>query len=437
MEILLVFILSLVFIFLLAFSRQVPIFVVLLCGAVLFGLLSGAGLDATLKSAVTGMGNTFAGFAVIVLSGVVVVRLLSDQGLLEVMVQGIRQRIKSPRIAAGILGWILAVPITCPIATYWVLAPVLKNVEPEKVRANTLLYMAAIGGIISYILVYPTPVTMPLFAAFAGDFSAMAFDVLTIPLSFTLFMLLAGVSGWWYLDCTGTGMQESSPGRALKEGKKPSAGEHVRAWAPFIVIIAAIPVGLVLLGLSHAGIMQFIMLAGLITALALAPRDVRMSGFTEGTKTAGLVLFDICAAGAFGAIVVKSDLGPAALNLLVPVLPDILIPFLLAAILATAQGGRVVTAVVTAQILGATPLGATIHPLPIILSVAAGSCIVCHLTDPFFWSVQRTTGDDTWTVLRNYSVPLACTGIAIFITTVMLVTFAFPYQEDAVLALLH
>ena len=65
MEILVVFILSLVFIFLLAFSRQVPIFVVLLSGAVLFGLLSGAGLDATLKSAVTGMGNTFAGFAVI------------------------------------------------------------------------------------------------------------------------------------------------------------------------------------------------------------------------------------------------------------------------------------------------------------------------------------------------------------------------------------
>jgi gluconate:H+ symporter, GntP family len=437
MEIVLVFIFSLVFIFLLAFSRRVPIFVVLLSGTVLFGLLSGAGLDATLKAAVTGMGNTFAGFAVIVLSGVVIVRLLSEQGLLEVMVQGVRQRIKNPRIAAGILGYLLAVPITCPIATYWVLAPVLKNVEPEKVRANTLLYMAAIGGIISYILVYPTPVTMPLFTAFASDFSSTVFDAFTIPLSFAIFTLLAGVSGWWYLIRTGTGFQENSPGRTLAELKKPSAGEHIRAWAPFMVIIAAIPAGLVLLGLSHAGIMQFIMLAGLISALALAPEKVRLSGFAEGTKTAGLVLFDICAAGAFGAIVVKSDLGPAVLKLLVPVLPDILIPFLLAAVLATAQGGRVVTAVVTAQILGATPLVATIHPLPLILSVAAGSCIVCHLTDPFFWSIQRTTGDDTRTVIRNYSLPLACIGIAIFIATILAVTFAFPYQEDAVLGLLQ
>lgn len=303
MDVLLVFVLTLIFIFILAFLRRIPVFVVLLSGAILFGLLAGAGLDQTLRWTVDGMGKVFAGFAIIVLSGIVIVRLLADQGLLDVMIRGIQRRIKNPRVSSGILGYILAVPIICPIATYWVLAPVLKNLEPEKVKANALLYMTALGGIISYVLVFPTPATQPLFATFSGGYSAAAFDALTIPLSFCILIVLLAVSGWWYLSRSGSVPKKTA---WAADAGSPRAGEagqdswnlQIRASAPFIAILAAIPVGLLLFGLSHVGIMQFIMLAGLVTALALAPREIRISGFSEGAKTAGLVLFDICAAGA-------------------------------------------------------------------------------------------------------------------------------------------
>jgi GntP family gluconate:H+ symporter len=386
------------------------------------------------------MGKIFSGFAVIVLSGIVIIRLLSDQDLLGVMVRGIHHRIKSTRISAGILGYILAVPITCPVATYWVLAPVLKNLEPENVRANALLYMAALGSITSYILVFPTPATQPLIVAFSAGFPAASFDLVTIPLSFCLLVLLLAVSGWWYLSRTGAGAQKNNPEGDGGTIRSPAAGGssltmQLRAWAPFIAILAAIPTGF-LLGLSHVSIIQFIMLAGLLTALALAPREIRLSGFTEGAKTAGLVLFDICAAGGIGSVMVQSGLAKSAMNLLVPAMPDILIPFVLAVILATAQGSRVVTAIVSAHVIGATALTREIHPLPMILMVAAGSCIICHLTDPFFWAIQRTTNDDEKTVLRNYTIPLACIGAVIFVTALVLVTVLFPYQEDAMLSLI-
>ncbi|MDD4484496.1 MAG: GntP family permease, partial [Methanoregula sp.] len=119
-----------------------------------------------------------------------------------------------------------------------------------------------------------------------------------------------------------------------------------------------------------------------------------------------------------------------------PVLPDIMIPFIIAVILATAQGSRIVTAVVSAQVLGATALVQEINPLPMILMVVAGTCLFCHVTDPFFHLVKKTTGDDTRTVLRNYTVPLACIGLALYIVALFLVATVFPYHEDAALSLM-
>jgi gluconate:H+ symporter, GntP family len=441
MDVILVFLLTLIVIFLMAYSRQVPVFVVLLSGAIFFGLLAGAGPDKTLKWTIDGMGSMFSGFAIIVLSGIVIVRLLSDQNLLGVMLQGIQRRIKNPHISSGVLGYILAVPITCPIATYWVLAPVLKNLEPEKVRANALLYMAALGGITSYILVYPTPATQPLFTAFSAGFPAISFDTVTIPLSLCLLIILLMVSGWWYLPRNGITGRGSNPDEGyrnrLKENEGSSLPLQFRAWAPFIAILAAIPAGSLLLGLSHVGIMQFIMLAGLGTALVMAPREIRLSGFTEGAKTAGLVLFDICAAGAISTVVIQSGLAKTGMNLLIAAMPDIIIPFLIAALLATAQGSRVVTAVVSAQVIGATALVREIHPLPMVLMAAAGSCIVCHLTDPFFWAIQRTTDDTEKTLLKNYTLPLACIGAVIFLVALVLVLLVFPYQENAALSFIE
>ncbi len=81
--------------------------------------------------------------------------------------------------------------------------------------------------------------------------------------------------------------------------------------------------------------------------------------------------------------------------------------------------------------IGATALIHEINPLVLILMVAAGSCIVCHITDPFFQFVRNTTGDDTKTVFLNYTVPLACVGIALFAVALALAVFVFPNNQNA------
>jgi len=242
------------------------------------------------------------------------------------------------------------------------------------------------------------------------------FDAITIPLSL---VALAGILiffRWWCADGMQGGKTETSGDRPTSTVVAGSNGPvHWRAWAPFIAIVASIPIALFVLNLSHMSMINFIMLIGAVTALALAPQTVRVQGLSQGAKHAGIIIFDICGAGALGFVIVKSGFAQAALGQLTLFIPIILVPFLFAALIETAQGSRVVTAVVSAEVLAGSAVVSAIHPIPLILLISAGSCIVSYVTDPYFWLVQRTTGDDIRTVVRNYTLPVALVGIFLFI----------------------
>ena len=398
-------------------------FFTLIGGAVLFGLLAGMTPDATMLGIIAGVGKVFSAFGIIILCGAVIAKLLQEQHQIEEIVADIRRYVKNPPVIAGLSGYLLSVPITCCITAYIMLNPILDSIEKDRARRNVLLYLAAVGGIISYALIYPTPVVIPLYDAFSGGMSPFLFDAVAIPLSL---LVLGGILLYFRFARPDamiqetTGPQNTVPGTSLEQ-----EGIHWRAWAPFIAILIAIPVALLLLHLSQMSMINVIMLVGAVTAIALAPHDVRAQGLSQGAKHAGLIIFDICGAGALGFVIVKSGFAQEALGQLTLLIPVILVPFILAALIETAQGSRVVTAVITAEVLAGSAVVGAIHPLPLILLISAGSCIVSYVTDPFFWLVQRTTGDDIGTVVKNYTLPIALAGIAIFVVAVALEYLVF------------
>ena len=422
-----VLIITLSYITILAFSRKVPTFLFLFTGAVLMGLLAGFGFEQILTWAIEGMGSVFSSFAVIILSGIVIVRLLSDQGLLDIIISGLRFGIKDRDVNAGIIGYILSIPTTCCITTYLMIAPAMKKPGDKTPGSNRPLYLVAVGSIISYVLIFPTPATIPLLTGLAPDYPVFNFDAITIPLSFGILVIILLLSGFLYRKT-----KKETVESVLPEEKAP-AGRKIRAWAPFIVMFASIPVGLFLLQLSHLILTQFIMLAGMITALALAPPDIRMKSFSKGAKFAGLILFDFCSAGAVGKVIVGSGIANGIMDSMIPVLPDILVPFIIAAVFATVQGSRVVTAVISSEIIATAGLAETLHPVPLILMISAGTCFISYLTDPYFWLVQRTTGDDITTVMKHYTLPLAVAAVIIFAVALLLTALVFPYVENAAL----
>ena len=395
-----VFVLVLVLVSVAAHRYRVPPFFALVGGALLFGLLAGLGIDRTVGEIVAGVGRVFSAFGIIILSGAVIGKVLEAEGGIEGIAADVRRYVRDPVAASGLLGYLLAVPLTCCLTAFVLLVPILEALEREGRRRNNLLYLAALGSVASYALVYPTPVVIPLVEAFDAEGSLLLYDAVAIPLSLLIVLLLVLVAR----RRLGPAPAAPAPGG--------EAVLHLRAWAPFAVILAAAGVGLYA-GLSHTTLINLVMLAGAAAALALATPDRRHPAVLAGSKHAGVIIFDLVGAGAIGSVIVASGIAEEALAALTGAVPVLLVPFLLAALVQTVQGSRVVTAVITAGILAGTEVAAAIDPVPLVLMVGAGACVFSYVTDPYFWLVQRATGDPPSTVVREYTLPLAGVGLLV------------------------
>ncbi len=395
-----VFVFVLVLVSVASHRYRVPPFFALVGGALLFGLLAGLGLEETVNGIVSGIGRVFSAFGIIILSGAVIAKVLETEGWIDGIVADVRRFVRDPVAASGLLGYLLAVPFTCCITAFVALAPILAAMGAgDERRRSALLYLAALGSLVSYALVYPTPVVIPLVEAFGAEGSIPLYDAIAIPLSLALVLLLVLVAR--RRIGTPPAPAEATPGPL-----------HLRAWTPFGVILVAVAAGL-LAGISHTALINLVMLAGAASALALTSPDHRHPAMLAGTKHAGVIIFDIVGAGAIGAVIVGSGIADEALKAMTGAVPVLLIPFLLAALVQTVQGSRVVTAVIVAPLLAASGVAAAIDPIPLVLMVGAGACVVSYVTDPYFWLVQRATGDPPSAVVREYTLPLAAIGFLI------------------------
>lgn len=408
MNSILVFVIVIVAISVIGFRFRLPPFFTLVGGAIAFGLMVGSSPDMVFQQVAMGAASMFNSLGIPILAGSVIAKYLAEQGLIQQIVSDLRNLLKHPPTLSGIAGYLIAVPSTCPITAFIILTPVIEFFTSDEKKRSLLVYLVAIGSTLGIAYVYPTPVTYSLFNTFKINLSPIVYNLVAIPLSLIFLGLII-----WYIRRQ---VRFEDDFNLLKGSKKKDEGSlHLRAWAPFLVIFLAIPIGYLLLGMTHAGLLQFIMLAGMITAVATAREDVRWTGWVLGAKHAGVVLFDICGAGALGYIIQQSTFPADASIMLVTSLPIYLFPFILSAILQTAQGSRIVTAYLSAQVLATTVVTTMLNPLALFLMIIAGTGVICFVTDPYFWLIHRTTGDDVKTVFKRYTVPLALIGFATYL----------------------
>jgi len=113
MDLLVAFVITIALITLISIRYRISPFFTLIGGSILFGLLAGMTLDATMMGIAAGIGNVFSAFGIIILCGAVIAKLLQEQHQIEEMVADIRRRVKNPPVIAGVSGYLLAVLITC------------------------------------------------------------------------------------------------------------------------------------------------------------------------------------------------------------------------------------------------------------------------------------------------------------------------------------
>jgi len=404
--------LTLLLISFLGIRFRVPPIFNLIGGAIFLGILIGMPADELISVITAGLGRVFALFALIILSGAIIAATLQEQGYIERIVEDIRSYSGNPFTLAGLSGYLLALPVACSVTAFVILTPVVKGLGNSEYGRKMLLFCGAVGSLISFGLVYPAPAVIPLVQSLAPDLSPVWYDALAIPLSLVLLAGVVVMYRKWFQCSEGPDAADNRDESARSDA---SRGERsFRPYAPFVAILLAIPVGLAL-GLSHGALIQVIMLAGAVTALAMAAPGARAGGLQRGTKHAGIIIFDICGAGALAGVILASGFSETALGQIAGVVPVLLVPFLLASLIQTAQGSRVVTAVVTAGILAGTPVAAAINPAALVLMVAAGCFLFSFVTDPYFWIISRATGEDLSGMIRHYTLPLALCGIALYL----------------------
>jgi GntP family gluconate:H+ symporter len=165
----------------------------------------------------------------------------------------------------------------------------------------------------------------------------------------------------------------------------------------------------------------FALSAGVILALLLIKNNTiesMNSVFREAIEKAGPILIVTAAGGMFGMVIKATGTGEAMGKLLTGTNIGILVPFLIALIMKTAQGSSTVAIITTASfvvpMLSLLGLDSEWGRLLTMLSMGAGSMIVSHANDSYFWVVSNFSRIDPETTLKVYSSSTVVMGIVVF-----------------------
>lgn len=405
------FVLVLLLVTVLTARYRLSPFITLIAAALLFGVSTG--MEGEMIPLITsGAGKIFALLGIPIFCGSLIARALRHGGYITRIVSDLERTVRRPEITAGVAGYLLAIPFMCCITPFIVLTPVIGHLQQDQESVRRLLYITAFGSIVSFVLLFPLPVAYTIVTTLETGSAVEAYMTIAIPVSL---LLLAG--GTFFLRKGGTAPEQA-----------PSVSDTPRwkAWAPVAVPVAMIIAGSILPELHPFGNIHIALLTGAAIALVIVPADVRAVVMEKGTKNAGIIIFDLCGAGALGAIIGAGGFAAEVFSLLDTHVPAIFIPFLLAALIQTAQGSRVVTAVVTSSMIAGTSLAALVPPVPLILMIAAGTLVFSYISDPYFWLVLRTTGDTVSGTLSRFTLPQAVAGgVLAAITAVISMTGFF------------
>ncbi|MBI1343553.1 MAG: GntP family permease [Terrimonas sp.] len=156
-----------------------------------------------------------------------------------------------------------------------------------------------------------------------------------------------------------------------------------------------------------------------IGIIFVAVRHWTLSSITQqlqaGVEKAGSILVITGAGGAFGAVLSATQLGTSLSAVANLSGMGILFPFLISFVLKTAQGSSTVAMITAASIvlplLPVLGLDTSHGKLLCLLSMGAGSMMISHANDSYFWVVAKFSGLDMRSMLRVYSLATLWMGL--------------------------
>jgi len=392
---------------------EVHPFIALLLVALMYGFLSGMSSADIIQSVNDGFGKTLGGIGLIIILGIIIGAFLENSGGAYAIAEKVLKVIGKDKVpsAMGLIGWFVSIPVFAD-SGFLLLSPLNKSLsKTAKISLAGSAVALAMGLTASHTMVPPTPGPI----AASGILEADLGLVLAIGIPVSLIALIAGII--FAIKFVSKTYIDPNPQISEEELKIRSVNAPGAFKSSLPVII---PILLILLrslvkafeGLngSLVDIILFIgepfiaLLIGVFLALLLPKKLNKEMLSTTGwigkslTGAASIILIT-GAGGIFGKVLQNSGIADVLGESLAGLHLSIWLPFLLAAAIKTAQGSSTVALITTASIIA--PLMKSLgfvdnlEKAMVVVAIGAGSAVVSHANDSFFWVVTQMSGMDT------------------------------------------
>ncbi|MCR6629668.1 MAG: GntP family permease [Magnetospirillum sp.] len=402
-------VLAIAFIIFATAKLKMHAFLALLLTAFAFGILAGMPLETVVKSVNEGFGGTIGSIGIVIVLGSVIGTFLEKSGGAWRLAEGILKATgkKNVPMTMSIMGYVVSIPVFCD-SGFVILSSLNKALAK---RAGISLAAGAIalslGLYTTHTMVPPTPGPI----AAAGILQA---DLGLVILWGMIIAAVACVAGWLFAVTVAAKVHVEP----YKEGEEPvdfpsldQAPSPIPSLLPIFLPILLIVLkslsdfpskpfgtGTVAYVLSFIGQPVVALLLGFGLALLLPKKlDKEMLGnsgwFGQAVIDSAIIITITGAGGAFGKVLQNSGIAKLVGEGLSTWHLGIFLPFLIAAGIKTAQGSSTVAIITTAGLMAPlmAPLGfdAPMARALIVVAIGAGSMVVSHANDSFFWVVTQ------------------------------------------------
>jgi GntP family gluconate:H+ symporter len=427
-------ILSVIIIIFLTVRLKLHPFIALLLVALIYGFVSGMPSVDIIKSVNEGFGNTLGGIGLIIILGIIIGAFLENSGGAYAIAEKVLKIIGKDRIPTtmGLIGWFVSIPVFAD-SGFLLLSPLNRSLSKKaKISLAGSAIALALGLTASHTMVPPTPGPI----AAAGILKADLGLVLMVGIPVSLIALIIGiVFARKFVAKTYIDPNPQISDQELKTRSENAPGAFKSSLPVIIPILLIVLRSLIktIDGLNGTFV-EFILfigepfialLIGVFLSLLLPKKLEKEMLSTTGwvgksLSDAASIILITGAGGIFGKVLQNSGIADVLGDTLAGLNLSIWLPFILAAAIKTAQGSSTVALITTASIMA--PLmdklgfADNLEKAMVVIAIGAGSAVVSHANDSFFWVVTQMSGMDVRMGYRMQSLGTFVLGTSAALT---------------------
>lgn len=381
-----------------------------------------------------GFGNIMQALGFIIVLGTTLGVVLEHTGSTKVMAAWILKRTGEKRapLAMSLTGLIVGLPIFCD-SGFIVLSGLNKSLCRRTGISVIIMSVSLATGLYSvHCLIPPHPGAAAAAGAIGVDFGKLILTGIGVAIP-------AMLVGYAWARYAGRKIKNEAPVEAAVIDMSVPTPSVTLAFLPVVVPIILIGIKSFLTietGKSIPGWVQvFSVIGDPVIALSIGvvlaflgvrswKRQAVSKLLQEAAEKAGGILVIIGAGGAFGAILAATHVGEHVSRAFNLHALGILFPFILTAILKTAQGSSTVAIITAASIiqplLSSLGLDSETGRLLAVLSMGAGSMTLSHANDAYFWVIAKFSGLEMKPMLQVYTVATLLMGLTTLLVVYVL-----------------